>query len=756
MNIIDFCNANNILWQPINLAIKDGKKKPGKIAGYMPKPNDFSTPGIGPEVIKNRQININLTDYIAIYTNDVQQIDIDEDLGAFKFKSPSFESVTKKLPHYFVKFNQDKTSAKKLSGADLLSNNWSYCRKDQVVVGAKLPIPVVDYNKLIEKDANFKEIYNVCQELYKIPIDYHTWFHIICGIYNYSTEHDLDALKIVHNFSRNHPSGGYDENAKKTIDKLPEKSYAYNIQFLKKLIKDRGTVLKTEKCLFEDDDDNDDDSELEKIKNIELYPNPKIDQGSTDIVFFEKKINKSYRQFKTEWENHAFYCISINKIVFTIFDDYLLFSEIYPNTVRHVVGQTKEYGNLTRYGEMILPEGKKKPLWIWHLDNWLTEEMSKKQHFNYDFLPEPYKIESNTYNIWQGYDLSKNTALIDEVVSLKAIGIFTKFINHVGKSHPDLPEFLTQYIANIVQNPGTKEGILLVLTGSEGTFKGTFYRLMKAILGRKYCIEVSDADKVIGRFNAGLMKKLFCCLNEAVSFEMIQKSGVIKGLVTDTALCYEQKGMPIIDGHNFTRIMICTNEQIGAKSTRDDRRNVHIETSKMPDTLRLEINELIDSEEMILALFRMLGKIEIKYKNMKQWQDARPITAKHHEIIDHFTDITYLFINGLLNGSSNVENDNERLILSSDLTADYDHFMTKYPKIPKKTPRQFLLFMTKLGDDSKAIRRFQDADKKRGFGIKCRLLRSYLVDNGFVQAEEKLETLNIVLTKTDKCLFEED
>ena len=56
---------------------------------------------------------------------------------------------------------------------------------------------------------------------------------------------------------------------------------------------------------------------------------------------------------------------------------------------------------------------------------------------------------------------------------------------------------------------------------------------MKEIIGRQYSIETNEPEKVIGRFNNNLMKKLLCCLNEAMSYEMIEKSSKIKGLATE-------------------------------------------------------------------------------------------------------------------------------------------------------------------------------------------------------------------------------
>ena len=54
MNIIEYLNANAIMWEPIDFDIIDGKKKPQKYCiNYMPKSTDFAE--LSDEVIEQRQ-----------------------------------------------------------------------------------------------------------------------------------------------------------------------------------------------------------------------------------------------------------------------------------------------------------------------------------------------------------------------------------------------------------------------------------------------------------------------------------------------------------------------------------------------------------------------------------------------------------------------------------------------------------------------------------------------------------------------------
>lgn len=140
MIITDFLDAHGILWQPINLSITDGKKTPSYVLDYMPKMTDFAM--LDPEVLQERKQHLALTQFIAIDTRVVYQIDVDKKEGMddglreLMTQTPYFLSVTKKLPHIFVQI--DKKLRKKREqttkdGVELLCGQWSYCAKDTMV-----------------------------------------------------------------------------------------------------------------------------------------------------------------------------------------------------------------------------------------------------------------------------------------------------------------------------------------------------------------------------------------------------------------------------------------------------------------------------------------------------------------------------------------------------------------------------------------------------------------------------------------------
>jgi len=166
MNITDFCNKHGILWQPVDITLQqraDGKTE--KIYGtFETSPlyqkykltamtTDFAK--FSPDVIKQRQALLHMTDFIAIDTNVVNQIDIDEEIPdefeSLIYNTPHYKSITKGLPHIFVNidgFEKNKTKHI-IDGDDKLEymcGQWCLAHKDAVVENCNKDIMMLTNN----------------------------------------------------------------------------------------------------------------------------------------------------------------------------------------------------------------------------------------------------------------------------------------------------------------------------------------------------------------------------------------------------------------------------------------------------------------------------------------------------------------------------------------------------------------------------------------------------------------------------------
>jgi phage/plasmid-associated DNA primase len=178
-SIIDFLNANDIKWFPINLVVsstpdKDGKYKKDLLdfpsplyKGSKPKMTDFEELDI--KIIKARQTLVHLYDFIAIDTARIHHIDVDTPDCPDKYLQiadacPWFKSVSKSYgKHIFATVKNGKTNRDvvyKTSNGDveLLMGQWSYCRKDALVENADKNIPSYDITELSMITPNPKKL----------------------------------------------------------------------------------------------------------------------------------------------------------------------------------------------------------------------------------------------------------------------------------------------------------------------------------------------------------------------------------------------------------------------------------------------------------------------------------------------------------------------------------------------------------------------------------------------------------------------
>ena len=181
MNVKEFCDANNILWFPINLQIvpnKDDSNKKEKILeeirhtsykhtkknkegnayiSYKPEPTDFDNLSI--DIIKERQQLVTDSDWIAIDTRYVHHIDIDHDVTVEGYNklmevAPYFKSATKRYPHIFIKQEGFKPKSARIQlknggikpypnkndeGVELLCGQWSYARWSDEMINPNIP-----------------------------------------------------------------------------------------------------------------------------------------------------------------------------------------------------------------------------------------------------------------------------------------------------------------------------------------------------------------------------------------------------------------------------------------------------------------------------------------------------------------------------------------------------------------------------------------------------------------------------------------
>lgn len=138
--------------------------------------------------------------------------------------------------------------------------------------------------------------------------------------------------------------------------------------------------------------------------------------------------------------------------------------------------------------------------------------------------------------------------------------------------------YLIRYLAQMLQKPEDKPGVMIVMLGGQGTGKGTFFALLRSIWSRT-TLQVSDVDEVVGRFNGALERNFAICMDEALFSGDKKSMERLKSLITEPKCRIEQKYQPARSIDSYHRFFAASNNDHFAHVDRDDRRFLFLRVS---------------------------------------------------------------------------------------------------------------------------------------------------------------------------------
>lgn len=191
---------------------------------------------------------------------------------------------------------------------------------------------------------------------------------------------------------------------------------------------------------------------------------------------------------------------------------------------------------------------------------WLTSP-DRRTYQNVVFDPD--ETSSEILNLYEGLAVEPRA------------GRWSLFEEHIFENicqgRRDHYEWLIQWMAQIVQEPGTKLGTAIVIRGGKGTGKSIFAETFGRLFGQ-YFKTLSSGDHVISRFNSVYEHSLLLCADEAIWAGDRKGEGTLKGLITAPEIWIERKGYEGAYKKNFTRFIFTTNADWAVPATEDERR----------------------------------------------------------------------------------------------------------------------------------------------------------------------------------------
>jgi hypothetical protein len=346
--------------------------------------------------------------------------------------------------------------------------------------------------------------------------------------------------------------------------------------------------------------------------------------GVVDYIktFSKKNTDDAYTIMKKEFEKHSFKLIDATEYG-TWKKDKLItresakFVEAF-REMKYMNSKVDAKGNITTQ-EMSF------------IKTWL-DDADKRVYDSYGLLPPPIACPAEIFNIWSGFKIEHEgiTETDDFDYILHLLLVLTNF-------NEAACEYLTNWLADIVQNPGRKSGVAIVLKSKPGAGKGTLINLIRSMLG--YVSETSCPDKdIFGNHSNLHIDKLLCSIDEVRAGDTSKLLGRLKNIITSDYCIYNPKGRDQFELHNSCRFIFTTNESFPVNIDKDDRRYFATEcSSKYIGRQHTEVGGFwhdfhikLKNRKSVKGFFDYLKSKDISKVN---WQDF-PTTELRSDIIE--------------------------------------------------------------------------------------------------------------------------
>lgn len=201
---------------------------------------------------------------------------------------------------------------------------------------------------------------------------------------------------------------------------------------------------------------------------------------------------------------------------------------------------------------------------------WISHR-SRRTYADVVFRPDG-QVPSGTLNLWTGWALqpdphAKFDLILKHILEVVADGNEAHF------------NYIISWLADIIQNPGYKPGVALVLKGLKGVGKDTLAEVLKIIIGRRHTAHVPATERLTARFNAAFATAILIHVEEAIWGGQRESKGVVQSLITCPEMPLERKNIDTVQVDSYCRLLFTTNESWAVPATADERRYAVFEVS---------------------------------------------------------------------------------------------------------------------------------------------------------------------------------
>jgi len=262
------------------------------------------------------------------------------------------------------------------------------------------------------------------------------------------------------------------------------------------------------------------------------------------------------------------------------------------------------------------------------IETWFDDPY-KRVYDTYDFLPPPLICPEEIFNTWAGFKIEQEciTETDDFEFILYLLKILTNFDD-------DACEYLTNWLADLIQNPGKKNGTAVVFKSKPQAGKGTLINLIRYMLG--YVSETSNPTlDIFGNHGNAHIDRLLCSIDEVKASDTSKVLGRLKNVITSDYCISNPKGQKQVEVRNSCRFIFTSNESFPVNIDKDDRRYFATECSnkycgKVNKPFWEDFHKKLENRKSVKGFFDYLKNRDISKVN---WMDF-PQTELRSDIIE--------------------------------------------------------------------------------------------------------------------------
>ncbi|KAA6354618.1 MAG: hypothetical protein EZS28_049855, partial [Streblomastix strix] len=134
-------------------------------------------------------------------------------------------------------------------------------------------------------------------------------------------------------------------------------------------------------------------------------------------------------------------------------------------------------------------------------------------------------------------------------------------------------QYILNWIAWMIQNPGKKSRAAIILQGRQGIGKNRFTDVIAELTNRYSCPNITNIDEFTCNFNQFVENKMFSVMNEIRNYDSKKSVAIeMKSIISDLTIRINEKNQPRRKAEKVMNIIYVTNADSPLQLDTDERR----------------------------------------------------------------------------------------------------------------------------------------------------------------------------------------